>query len=141
MTVRQNSIDAYNTIKSQGLLSDLLWRIYAIIYKHGPLTGREIGRHYVNIYGGEPNLNQVRSKITMLKDKGVVMETGNTQCHETEMTVALYDVTSKLPSKPRKRSRKEIKAEALKTIKELGPNLLEEHRVKLRRIWHLVNQL
>ena len=142
MNVRENSIKAYNEIKENGMLSQILWDIYDVFWHHGPLTSRQANEIYCRTLKKANNLNQFRSKVTILKDRKVLKETEDVKCEVTGMTVAVYDVTSGLPEKPeqemtRKGRIKEIK----KLLDELEREINPFHRARVTTIYNHVCKL
>lgn len=96
--IRQTSINSFNKIKSEGLLSIRRWQVYDILYNHGPATGNELLIHfrkkYGTLYGNSP---VVTSRLGELRDLGVAQELGTKICTITGQTVINWDVTDSLP--------------------------------------------
>lgn len=98
--IRDTSIEAYNKIKRDGLLSERRWQVYDILYEIGPATGGEIFRHMKKKYGPTiPTNSNVTTRLGELRHFGVAMEIGKRKCTMTGQMVILWDVTSKLPLK------------------------------------------
>lgn len=96
MARRQTAIDAYDTIKANGLLSKRRWEAYDLVFRHGPLTSGELDRlesEQLGIWtrGASPRLNE-------LVKLGVIAELPPRRCTATGQTVIEYDVTGKIPS-------------------------------------------
>jgi len=102
MSHRQTSITAYHQIKSEGLLGRHAFQVYQVLFKHGPLTGRETFQRI-----GHGFTTHTGARLTELRDAGVVSEVGHKICSVTGRRVILWDVTSKLPKKKIKK-KKEI---------------------------------
>lgn len=98
--MRQTSIDAFNKIKSEGLLPIRRWQVYDILFNHGPATGNELLIHfrkkYGTLYGNSP---VVTSRLGELRDIGVAQEIGTKVCSITNQKVIEWDVTDGLPKK------------------------------------------
>lgn len=99
---RQTSIDAYQEILSNGLLSDRRFEIYKILYKTGPMTANEIseymrGRNYAKG-------SNAHARLCELRELGVVKEVAEVKCSITGMTVIQWDVTDSLPKKLEKKA-------------------------------------
>jgi hypothetical protein len=96
---RQTSIDCYNQIKAQGLLSKLrLATHYAMLYS-APCTAGEL-QSYID-------KNQIKVKhawklLSQLRDLGVVYEKNERKCNVTGRVVIEWDLTDRLPIKPTK---------------------------------------
>lgn len=121
MNVRDTSLEAYWKVTESGLLSRNLTRTFDIIYKYGPLTGREAYRRYRILYGGDGNLNLFKSHITHLQDYGVVADVDKVKDDVSGMTVYRWDITFRLPVKPKRKTKKERISEALLTCEKLRP--------------------
>jgi len=106
--VRQTSIDAYNTIKNNGLLSKRRWEVYDALFNYGPLTATQIASKMPGFKSQSVGAN-VHARLGELRSFGVVVELGEVECPETGNTVILWEVTNKLPTKARKQ--KKIKCE------------------------------
>lgn len=113
--VRETSIEAYNEIKSSGVLSARRWEIYDCLFRHGPLTANEIFRRIM----GRSGINQanVPARLNELVKMGAVKETGKRDCSVTNVVVLEFDVTSKIPSVLEKKLTKKQKVESI--VKDL----------------------
>lgn len=92
---RQTSIDAYNTIKENGMLAKRRWEVYSILFSHGPMTGNQI----IQYVGKIQNTGSIKTRLSELRDRGVVVELGTVKDPITGVTVILWDVTKNLPIK------------------------------------------
>lgn len=101
--MRQTSLDAYNKIKTNGLLSQRRFDVYEIIFVHGPLTGAAVADKFYADRKQITRSENVRNRITELRDMGVVKEVGFQTDTATGMRVILWDVTDNLPVKLRKK--------------------------------------
>lgn len=95
---RHTSIEAFNTIKENGLLSKRRLEVYSALFKHGPCTANELGVQLRKMFAENVNLNVV-TRLGELRNVGVVSEIRERACSITGMTVIEWDVTSKLPMK------------------------------------------
>ena len=95
MSIRQTSIDCYNQIKAEGLLSKLRLRtLYAMIHS-APCTAGEL-QDYI-----DKNKIQVKHAwklLSQLRDLGVVYEKMERNCKITCRVVIEWDITDKLPT-------------------------------------------
>lgn len=95
MSIRQTSIDCYNQIKADGLLSKLRLRtLYAMIHS-APCTAGEL-QDYI-----DKNKIQVKHAwklLSQLRDLGVVYEKMERNCKITGRVVIEWDITDKLPT-------------------------------------------
>jgi hypothetical protein len=94
--MRETSIEAYNQIKAAELLSQKRWEVYDILFHRGPLTagevflvGKELGYSHMK--------NNISTRLTELRNLGVVKECGERECTLTKKNVILWDVTADLP--------------------------------------------
>lgn len=96
--VRRTSIEAYNAIRDQGLLSKRRWEVYDILFKNGPLTANEA---FYKLYQGKLGpvnaASNSAARFSELRDRGVIYEVRERTCRITGMTVIEWDVTDKLP--------------------------------------------
>ena len=91
MSIRQTSIDCYNQIKADGLLSKRRLEVYEAILKNAPCTSNEALK---DIYSGS---HGVGSRTTELRDLGVIYEKGIKKCSVTGRNVIEWDLTDKIP--------------------------------------------
>ena len=99
MGTRQTSIDCYNQIKAQGLLSKLrLATHYAMVYS-APCTAGEL-QSYIDKNGLK--VKHAWKLLSQLRNLGVVYEKSERKCNITGRVVIEWDLTDKLPIKPAK---------------------------------------
>ena len=94
---RQTSIDCYNQIKAQGLLSKLRLRTFNAMLYSAPCTAGEL-QSYI-----DKNHIQVKHSwklLSQLRDLGVIYEKTERKCNVTGRVVIEWDLTDKLPIKP-----------------------------------------
>ncbi len=94
--MRQTSIEAFNEIKNNGLLSQRRWEVYEALFNHGPCTANELRKHLAFKDGINVNLNVV-TRLGELRNFGVVFEVRERQCSITGIVVIEWDVTDRLP--------------------------------------------
>ncbi len=102
--IRQTSIEAYNTIKDNGLLSERRWQVYNVLFHHGPLTATQIASKIPGIKSASVG-NNSHARLGELRQMGCVVETGYVECPLSGMTVIRWDVTDKVPVKFERPSR------------------------------------
>ena len=91
MKTRQTSIDCYNQIKSEGLLSNMRFRVYSALLAIGkPSTTREV-------YATMNIIKQEATRFTELRKLGVIYEVQNRTCTVTGRTSIEWDLTDRLP--------------------------------------------
>ena len=90
--IHERSLEAYRTIKENGLLKKLNWQVYDFLWHHGPRTTRDVTESLRIRDNGTTS-----GCITRLKEAGVVEEVGTKVCETTGMTVSLWSVTNRLP--------------------------------------------
>ena len=120
MATRQTSIDCYNQIKAEGLLSKLRLEVLEAILRSAPCTSAEAMQGRLN---STNILSQSRARFTELRDLGVIYEKGIRKCSVTGRKAIEWDLTDNLPNntKPPKRlTNKQKKNELLKMLKELA---------------------
>lgn len=97
MGVRETSIEVYNRIKDEGLLSQRRLEVYEQLFTFGPCSANELfkatqGVCYVSQAAIQPRLNE-------LVALGVAKEVETRECKITSNRVLIYDVTDRLPVK------------------------------------------
>lgn len=102
---RQTSIEAYNTIKENGLLSLRRWQFYDVLFRFGPLTQNECARKVELVYKTKLSESGIGSRLSELRTMGVVQEVGKRRDSITGMKNILWDCTKKLPIKLEKPKR------------------------------------
>lgn len=98
MNIRQTSVDCYNEIVTNGLLSKRRLEVYEIIYSNGPLTANEIVRISKVKY---PNTNpsSFNARLSELKRCGVIIEVGEKRDDISNNNCYIWDLTDRLPIK------------------------------------------
>lgn len=94
MGMRQTSIDAYNKIRSEGLLSTRRFEVYDYIFKHGPCTAKDVirAKQPPGTSGGT-----YTSRFSELERLGVIKDIGTVKCKHTGLSVTLWETTDNLP--------------------------------------------
>ena len=103
--IRETSIEAFNEIKNNGLLSERRQRVYEIIFKLGAMSGAQVANEYYKRYGRTSASETIRNRITELRDMGVVKEVGKMLDVNTGMSVIKWEITNKLPTKLKKKTK------------------------------------
>lgn len=93
--IRTTSIRAYEEIRESGLLGKRQKHAYRVLFHKGPLTGQELSRE-MGIPGQWKRCNE-------LKLRGLAREVGEKICSVTGRNVLLWDVTSNMPKKAKKK--------------------------------------
>ena len=106
---RQTSIDAYNEIKNNGLLTNLKWKVYSCLYENGPMTGNELN----SVLNSKANSGVYTTRLSELERIGVVCTKGKKKCEITGFAALSWDVTDKMPIKPEPRQTKEQKKQQI----------------------------
>lgn len=113
---RDTSLEAYNTIRSKGLLSKARMTVYGILAENGPLTAGEVFEVLQRIDSGHTVVKgSVCARLTELQRFGVVQEVGRKEWSKTGHANILWDVTGNLPSPVEK---KKTKDQMIKELKE-----------------------
>jgi len=88
--VRETSIECYNEIKSNGLLTKRRLEVYEAIYNFAPCTASEVFK--------ANNLETNQSgRFTELRNLGVIYEVRTRKCNITKRTAIEWDLTDRLP--------------------------------------------
>jgi len=139
--MRQTSIDCYNQIKAEGLLSKRRLEVYEAILKSAPCSS---GEAFSKMLTSSNVISQSRARFTELRELGVIYEVGVKKCSITNRNVIEWDLTDNLPfelEKNKTKSKKTKINEVLSLIERLGKNLTEAEKVELRKIYHLVKKI
>ena len=121
MNIRQTSIDCYNKIKSEGLLSKMRLKVYEAILKKAPCTS---GEAFATMTTKENQISQSRARFTELRDLGVIYEVRNRRCTITGVNVIEWDLTDRLPVniKKTKKTKKQKVNDVLIKLRALYKN-------------------
>jgi hypothetical protein len=102
---RRTSIEAYNEIKENGLLSRRRFQVYeSLALLHRSATASEIATKMPGQKSESVGAN-IHARLGELRECGVVEEDGETKCPLTGMMVILWKITSNLPIKKTKPTR------------------------------------
>jgi hypothetical protein len=118
MNTRQTSIECYNKIKAEGLLSKQRLAVYTSLLKMGkPSTAREV-------YSTMSVAKQEATRFTELRNLGVIYEVGNRKCSVTGRTAIEWDLTDRLPveTKITANTKKQRVANAINGLRQLYKN-------------------
>ena len=121
MKTRQTSIDCYNKIKSEGLLSKMRLKVYEAILRKAPCTS---GEAFATMTTKENQISQSRARFTELRELGVIYEVQNRKCSITGMSVIEWDLTDRLPIKIKSsnKTKKQRVNDALDSLRQLYKN-------------------
>jgi len=97
---RNTSLMAYHQIIDGGLLKRQSAEVYAHLFTHGPLTGRELDARLARV--GETRTSY-HKRLSELRDCGVLAEVGERRCQVSGELAIIWDVTDALPVQPAKR--------------------------------------
>ena len=120
MKTRQTSIDCYNKIKQEGLLSKRRLEVYEALLSTAPCTSSEAIRNAKTTFG----VFGVSSRFTELRDLGVIYEKGEKKCSIAGRNVIEWDLTDRLPVNVKKsnKTKKHKINDALNSLRELYKN-------------------
>ena len=120
MKTRQTSIDCYNKIKLEGLLSKRRLEVYEALLSTAPCTSSEAIRNAKTTFG----VFGVSSRFTELRDLGVIYEKDVRPCKVTGRNVIEWDLTDRLPInfKNKNKTKKQKVNDALNSLRELYKN-------------------
>ena len=120
MKKRQTSIDCYNEIRANGLLSKRRLQAYQCMLNVSPCTAGELEKEFNLKYG----LRGVWKLLSQLRDMGVVEEVGERDCRITKRNVIEWDLTDRLPVNVKKnnKTKKQKINDALNSLRVLYKN-------------------
>lgn len=96
MAIRQTSIDCYNQIKAEGLLTKRRFEVYEAVCNSAPCTSSEA---MISRLNSTNVLSQSRARFTELRELGVIYEKGIKKCTVSGRNAIEWDLTDKLPKK------------------------------------------
>tara|TARA_R110001592_G_scaffold105403_2_gene296416 strand:+ start:4301 stop:4720 length:420 start_codon:yes stop_codon:yes gene_type:complete len=120
MKTRQTSIDCYNEIRANGLLSKRRFETFEAIMKIAPCTASEVQQSINYNNGGRDCMK----RISELRDRGVIYEVRTRACNVTGRNVIEWDLTDKLPVNVKKtiKTKKQKINDALNLLRVLYKN-------------------
>ena len=132
--MRQTSIEIYNQIKSNGLLSSRRLQIYKAIIDHPNSTASEI----LNKLGLKSNQS---GRFTELAESGVILAAFQRKCRITGNNANVWSSTRELPkevekTKLTKKERLDHLEETVNLVVSLGKQLEGTQRSDLLRIYN-----
>jgi hypothetical protein len=136
MNMRQTSIDCYNAIKADGLLSKRRLQVYESIFNYAPCTASEVFN--------DKNLKTNQSgRFTELRDLGVIYEKGERLCNVTGRNVIEWDLTDRLPvnTKSSTNTKKHSINEALNSLRQLYKNKDDSTNEDWKLVANLINNI
>jgi hypothetical protein len=89
---RRTSAAAYAAIQNEGLLNKLQFKVYHLLYHHGPLTGRELN--------AEMRSGDGHKRFQELREKCVAYVVRERACSVSGRRAQEWDVTDQLPCAP-----------------------------------------
>jgi hypothetical protein len=121
MKTRQTSIDCYNEIREEGLLSKMRFKVYEAILKISPCTSAEA---LSTMLSKNSAITSSRARFTELRELGVIYEVQNRKCTITGRTSIEWDLTDRLPINIKKsnKTKKHRVDDALNSFRELYKN-------------------
>tara|TARA_R100000544_G_C2222939_1_gene58703 strand:+ start:1042 stop:1464 length:423 start_codon:yes stop_codon:yes gene_type:complete len=123
MITRQTSIDCFNQIKKEGLLSKMRFHVYESIFLKSKQTAGELSE-FLNLTGIKIRHGSVNGRLTELRDLGVIYEKDVRACKVTGRNVIEWDLTDRLPItvKNTKKTKKQRVNDALDSLRQLYKN-------------------
>jgi uncharacterized protein YceH (UPF0502 family) len=133
LTMRETSIEAYRTIKDNGLLSKARFDAYETVFLHGPMTANEIGAFIQRTKGHIAFRHNYVARCGELRDMGVFQEVAERRCNVSGFQAIVWEVTDRLPQGLPKTVSKTAKLKA--RVKELEARVaeLETELAKFKR--------
>jgi hypothetical protein len=121
MKTRKTSIDCFNQIKEEGLLSNMRFKIYESILINAPCTSAEV---LSTMLSKNSAITSSRARFTELRELGVIYEVQNRKCTITGRTSIEWDLTDRLPVNMKKtnKTKKHRTDDALNSLRELYKN-------------------
>jgi hypothetical protein len=140
MGTRQTSIDCYNQIKAEGLLSKMRFKVYECILTNAPCTSAEA---LSNMLSKNSAITSSRARFTELRELGVIYEKGIRKCTVTGRNVIEWDLTDRLPidKKVIAITKKMRVANALYALNELHKNRIASTSEEWLNLENLIRKI
>ena len=137
---RKTSIECYNQIKQEGLLSKKKLQVYEAILKLAPCTS---GEAFATMTTKENQISQSRARFTELRELGVIYERGEKKCSITGRNVIEWDLTNRLPVNIKNtiKTKQQKKDEALKSLRNLYNKRYKKINDNIISEWKIVADL
>jgi len=119
MGIRKTSIDCYNQIKSEGLLSKLRLMTYNAMLYSAPCTAGELQEF---IEKNSIGVKHAWKLLSQLRDLGVVYEKRERLCSITGRNVIEWDLTDELPTNTKMPTKKDRVNNSLEGLRKLYKN-------------------
>lgn len=138
--MRQTSLIAYQHLKDNELLSKARWKVYDLLFRHGPCTSGEL-------FQKDPRSvvkGSICARMTELEAAGVVKSVGEKECQLTGMTATVWDVTDLDTPRPIPRNVKETSKQRearLIAEKEELQKRLERAQRTIKNLQDLIEEL
>lgn len=138
---RLTSIQAYNKIVENGLLSKRRLQVFEFIVNNAPCTQKQAWEHFrADHHSGASSGGGITSRFVELERLGVIEEVDQLRDPDTGMMNTVYDVTGKMPDQERmkkiKNSHKETWVKLLDALVERGQMDLYNLAKTLTRVKH-----
>ncbi len=101
--IRPTSIEVYRRIKEEGLLSQLRFEVYEILYKYGPLTAGECWSGFFS----NRQRSSISARMSELETRGVIYQQAERICGLTGNKAIAWATTDSLPADPTPAKKKE----------------------------------
>ena len=138
--MRKTSLETYQKIKDNGLLSKRRMEVYDMLFHHGPLTANEIVRK-AKLLHPKTNPSSYNARLSELKRYGLAIEVGEKEDDVSGNNCFLWDLTDNLPVKPDTKTKKQKKDEVETLMIDLAQTLNERQKMKLRVILKKVRNI
>jgi hypothetical protein len=137
--MRQTSIDCYNAIKADGLLSKRRFETYEAMVKIAPCTASEVQKSINYFNGGRDCMK----RISELNKLGVIYDKGTRACNVTGRNVVEWDLTDRLPvnTKSSTNTKKHRIKQALNSLRQLYKNKDDSTNEDWKLVANLINNI
>jgi hypothetical protein len=136
MKTRQTSIECYNKIKQEGLLSKMRFKVYEAILKNAPCTSAEV---LSTLLSKNSAITSSRARFTELRELGVIYEVQTRKCNITGRTSIEWDLTNRLPVNIKNTNK--TKKQRINDVLESLRNLYKNKNMSTDEDWKTVADL
>ena len=140
MTTRQTSINCFNQIKANGLLSKKRFEVYEALCNFAPCTSAEV---LSTMLSKNSAITSSRARFTELRELGVIYEKGTKKCTITGKTAIEWDLTDKLPIKleTSANTKKNRVDTAINSLRELYKNKINATTDDWQKVANLIRSI
>lgn len=127
MTLRTNSLEAYEAVKKNGVLNKSCFEVYEAIAQLGGASTEQAGRRVLEKVGGERKANpNIHPRILDLEEMGMVKDSGRFCINPSGQRAAIWEITDRVI--PLEDKRLQLKTEEMYNGVEDLKTVIDDYR-------------